>query len=113
MDDKDFLNMAHKIIDKADENVIQMNEDARIAIIFEKNGHECIKQFLLNHLSSECVMFERNEIYPNECNYDLRKLMDGEYLNEIATIGYTYDYENSTSDSLRFIKHISSRKETD
>ncbi len=71
-----------------------------------KKGHNCIKKFLTEYHNSNVVVFERIYIYPDVCDYDVRSLMDCDFINEIAQIGYHYDDKDSTVESLRFTKII-------
>ena len=103
-EDKDFFDMAHRILDKANQDILKANEYARIDLIFMKEGHNCIKKFLTEHHNSNEVVFNRSYIYPNICVYDVRKLMDCDFINEVAKMGYSYDEKSSTSEAIKLIR---------
>ncbi len=103
-EDKVFFDMAHRILDKANQDKLKANEYARIDLIFMKEGHNCIKKFLIEHHNSNEVVFNRSYIYPDICDYDVRRLMDCDFINEVAKMGYSYDEKSSTSEAIKFIR---------
>ena len=102
-EDKKLFDMVGDVLIKAQKNVTEIDEDCRIALIFEKNGRSCIKQFLSMPHHSKNVSFERSRIYEGSCKYNIRCLMDNDFINEIAELGYFYDSNHSTSEVLSFL----------
>ena len=100
--EKEFLEMVEHGLIKARENVAEKNEDCRTALIFMEKGKSKIKQFLSMPHQSKNVSFERSRIYEGSCNFDLRCLMDNDFINEVVDTGYSYDIEHSTSEVLEF-----------
>ena len=103
-EDKVFFDMAHRILDKANQDKLKANEYARIDLIFMTEGHNCIKKFLTEHHNSNEVVFNRSYIYPDICDYDVRRLMDWDFINEVAKMGYSYDEKSSTSELIKLIR---------
>lgn len=102
--DVEFIDMVQRTLVEANNNVEKMEECARINSIFMKNGHNCIIKFLTAPHNTNELVFERSYIYPDICDYDVRRLMDNEFINEIVKMGYSYDENKSTLESLNFIK---------
>lgn len=107
-EEKEFFNMINQGLAKARENVEKTNKDCQIALKFMKKGKTEIKQFLSLPHHSKRVSFERSRIHEGTYNYNIRCLMDNDFISEIADMGYSYDCEHSTSKVLVFINLRSS-----
>lgn len=105
MTDKDFTKFVNKCLKNADKDVMEKNKNARIALKFERE----FKSFLIKRINdtqgAKTVTIKRYEFIDEICNYDIRKCMDNDTINDIAIMGYQYHQEQSSDETLILIKN--------
>lgn len=105
MTDKDFTEFINKCLENADKDIEEMNESAGIALLFDRE----FKSFLIKRIKetqgAKTVSIKRCDFIDETCNYDIRKCMDDDTVNDIAILGYQYQQEQSCDGTLIFIKN--------
>ncbi len=103
MKDKDFVQSVQEKLHELHVHRIELNEKARIANIFLKGFKSSLMEFIDNS-TEEKILFTREMITSEPCDYNLRQGMDNDLIVEIVRKGYRYVEEESTSSKLVFQK---------
>lgn len=104
MNDKDFFEFVRKFLEKADNEVTDINDNARIALIFHREFKSYLMKRIEEDNDSSTIIIERSDFITEPCNYDIRQCMDEDTINEIAITGYQYQQEQSNVQALVFKK---------
>lgn len=83
----------------------QLNEEARIAIIFEKFFRTSFMQCLEKYAYTDELLFCREYIVKEACNFDIRRCMSDDFIDEAAKKGFEYRQDLSKPDVLIFQKN--------
>lgn len=105
MNDKDFFEFVRKFLEKADKEVMDINENARIALIFQREFKSYLMRCITEDKNSTTIIIERSNFITEPCNFDIRQCMDEDTINEIAITGYQYQQKQSNVETL-FFKRI-------
>lgn len=103
MDDKVFVQNAQKILSELQTSTKEINEIARVSTIVLKSFKSTLLEFLIQS-TEERIVFTRDQVIQEECEYDLRQEMSNEMIVDILHKGYMYLEEESTSSKLVFKK---------
>lgn len=103
MKDKDFVQSVQEKLHELHVHRIELDEKARIANIFLKGFKSSLMEFIDNS-SEDKILFTREMIISEPCDYNLRQGMDNDLIVEIVRKGYRYIEEESTSSELVFQK---------
>lgn len=103
MKDKDFVQSVQEKLHELHVHRIELDEKARIANIFLKGFKSSLMEFIDNS-TEEKILFTREMITSEPCDYNLRQGMDDDLIVEIVHKGYRYIKEESTSSELVFQK---------
>ena len=103
MKDKDFVQSVQEKLHELHVHRIELNEKARIANIFLKGFKSSLMEFIDNS-TEEKILFTREMITSEPCDYNLRQGMDNDLIVEIVRKGYRYIEKESTSSELVFQK---------
>lgn len=106
MSEREFFGRAKDFLHKLHRENEQLNEEARIALFFMREFKPKLLQFLKESDGFSEVVFKKESIIEEECNYDMRKCMDNEIISAVAEMGIRYDWENSTDKELCFKRDI-------
>ena len=101
MEDKDFIQYMKTKINELREQRLELDEIARIELIFLKEFRPKLMTFL-DKKKEKKVYFTREMVTPEECNYNLRQEMCDELIFDVLHKGYKYIPEESTSSQLVF-----------
>ena len=104
MNDNDFFESVRKSLEKANKEVEEINENARIALIFHQEFKSHLIKRIMDAQDSKMVIINREDFITEPCNYDIRQCIDEDTINEIAITGYQYQQEQSNDESLIFTK---------
>lgn len=106
MEDKNFIQIAQEIMSELQTSTKEINERARVATRVLKLFKTTLLEFLVQS-TEERIVFTRNQVIQEECDYDLRQEMSDEIIVDALHKGYKYLEQESTSGKLVFKKIIS------
>lgn len=106
MDDKKFIQDAQEIMNELQTSTKEINERAKVATKVLKLFKTTLLEFLIQS-TEEMIVFTRDQVIQEECDYDLRQEMSNEMIVDILHNGYKYLEQESTSGKLVFQKIIS------
>lgn len=103
MEDKKFIQATQEIMSELQISTKEANERARVATIILKLFKTTLLEFLLQ-TTEERIIFTRDQVIEEECDYDLRQEMSNEIIVDVLRKGYKYLEQESTSSELVFQK---------
>lgn len=104
MSDNEIIKETWRILHGLHEKDEKMQVAARIATLFMEKFKPTLLEHIEKHKGDVSIYFKRDAIISDECDYDMRRNMDNETINEITKQGYLYDKQNSTNRELVFNK---------
>ena len=101
-EEKEFQQFIGENIMKAKKIVVQCDEYAKTALCVTNSFVPILLTLIKRSEGSKVIKCPISAFIKEDNNYDLRKEMDNELINQIASMGYKYCIEESKADELVF-----------
>ena len=108
-DEQQFWEFVMELLRKAEENVHQDNNQAKINLTIKNKFSQFLKEHINKRQGDEKIILSIKDLIDEPGKYDLRSLMSNEICNQVLNMGYKYCEEKSNASSL-FYHRIEKQK---
>ena len=101
-----MIDCIKNVLQKQEEKVAQLNEAARIEMIFTNKLKPLLLTYIDNNIDIYEIHFERSFVTEENNNHDIRRDIDEDLLNLVNRKGYFYREDLSSPTVLVFRKGV-------